>query len=183
MNLVQVLFYVMSFITLASALVVATSKVLVRSIFMFFVTLFGLAGLYVLAMADFVAVTQIVIYVGGILVLILFAFMLSGRETLAAVQQQSNRFMSMNNFAALLLPGLFLVVIINVIFKADVNNLPWVKASIAQKNEIPVNESMINNIGINLMTRYLLPFEAISVLLMLVLVGAAHLSRKEDSKA
>ena len=183
MNLVQVLFYVMGFITLASALVVATSKVLVRSIFMFFVTLFGLAGLYVLAMADFVAVTQIVIYVGGILVLILFAFMLSGRETLAAVQHQSNRFISMNNFAALLLTGLFLVVIINVIFKADVNNLPWVRDSVIAKNEIPVNESMINNIGINLMTRYLLPFEAISVLLMLALVGAAHLSRKEDSKA
>jgi NADH:ubiquinone oxidoreductase subunit 6 (subunit J) len=183
MSLVQVLFYVMGFITLGSALVVAASKVLVRSIFMFFVTLFGLAGLYVLALADFVAVTQIVIYVGGILVLILFAFMLSGRETLAAVQQQTNRFISFNNFAALLLTGLFLVVIINVVFKADVNNLPWIKESILAKKDITVNESMINNIGVNLMTRYLLPFEAISVLLMLALVGAAHLARKEDSKA
>jgi NADH:ubiquinone oxidoreductase subunit 6 (subunit J) len=40
-----------------------------------------------------------------------------------------------------------------------------------------------NNIGVNLMTRYLLPFEAISILLMIALVGAAHLSRKEDGKA
>jgi NADH:ubiquinone oxidoreductase subunit 6 (subunit J) len=44
-----------------------------------------------------------------------------------------------------------------------------------------VNQSGINNIGINLMTSYLLPFEAISILLMIALVGAAHLSRKEGN--
>ena len=61
---------------------------------MFFITLFALAGLYVLAMADFVAITQIVIYVGGILVLILFAFMLSGRENLNYVAAVQNKFIS-----------------------------------------------------------------------------------------
>jgi NADH:ubiquinone oxidoreductase subunit 6 (subunit J) len=183
MSLVQILFYVMAFITLGSALVVATSKNLVRSIFMFFITLFGLAGLYVLALADFVAVTQIVIYVGGILVLILFAFMLSGKEALAAAQQQTNRFVSLNNIPSFFLAAVFLVVMLNVVFKADVNNLPWVKAAIEAKNIVPVNGTGINDIGVNLMTRYLLPFEVISVLLMITLVGAAHLSRKEPVKA
>lgn len=182
MSMVQSLFYLMSLVTLGSALTVAISQNLVRSIFMFFITLFGLAGLYVLALADFVAVTQIVIYVGGILVLILFAFMLSGKEALAAVQMQSNRFISLKNLPALLLALLFFVVIINVILKADVANLQWLKEADATKNIVGVNESMINNIGINLMTRYLLPFEAISVLLMLALVGAAHLSRKEGDR-
>jgi NADH:ubiquinone oxidoreductase subunit 6 (subunit J) len=182
MSVVQVLFYFMGFITLASALTVAISKNLVRSIFMFFITLFALAGLYVLALADFVAVTQIVIYVGGILVLILFAFMLSGKEALAAAQLQSNRFISLNNLPALLLALLFLVVMINVIFKADVSHLQWIKEANGVKNVIGSNESMINNIGVNLMTRYLLPFEAISVLLMVALVGAAHLSRKEGTR-
>jgi NADH:ubiquinone oxidoreductase subunit 6 (subunit J) len=79
MTLVKFLFYVMSFIALGSALYVAITENLVRSVFMFFITLFALAGLYVLALADFVAITQVVIYVGGILVLILFAFMLSGK--------------------------------------------------------------------------------------------------------
>src|SRR3954463_7550562 len=120
MSLVQVLFYAMAFIVVGSALFVASTKNLVRSIFMFFITLFALAGLYVLALADFVAVTQIVIYVGGILVLILFAFMLSGKEALAAAQLQRNRFMNLENSPALLLALLFLVVIITVIFKADV---------------------------------------------------------------
>ena len=183
MSLIQVLFYLMALITLGSALVVAASQNLVRSIFMFFITLFGLAGLYVLALADFVAVTQIVIYVGGILVLILFAFMLSGKETLAAVQQQQNKFISLNNLPALLLTVLFLIVMLNVVIKADAGNLQWIKASAQAKNEIGNNDSMINNIGINLMTRYLLPFEAVSVLLMLALVGAAHLSRKEATNA
>ena len=105
MTMAQVLFYVMGFIVLSSALFVAESKSLVRSVFMFFVTLMGLAGLYVLALADFIAITQIVIYVGGILVLILFAFMLSGRETLAVIQQQNNRFISISKLPAILLGG------------------------------------------------------------------------------
>lgn len=179
MTLVRLLFYVMSFIAVASALYAALSKNLVRSIFIFFVTLFALAALYVIALADFVAVTQVVIYVGGILVLILFAFMLSGRETLNVIQQQKGKFVNMAKVPAVILAVLFLAVIINIILKADADNLPWVKQSITQKNEIMPANSTIENIGINLMTTYLLPFEAISVLLLMALVGAAHLSRKE----
>ncbi|UOE48107.1 NADH-quinone oxidoreductase subunit J [Mucilaginibacter sp. SMC90] len=179
MTLVRLLFYVMSFIAIASALYAALSKNLVRSIFIFFVTLFALAGLYVLALADFVAVTQVVIYVGGILVLILFAFMLSGRETLNVIQQQKGKFVNMAKVPAVILAVLFLAVIINIILKTDADNLPWVKQSITQKNEIVPTTLMTENIGINLMTTYLLPFEAISVLLLMALVGAAHLSRKE----
>src|ERR1700761_4763335 len=106
MTLARILFYFMSFIVVGSALFVASTKNLVRSVFIFFVTLFALAGLYVLALADFVAITQIVIYVGGILVLILFAFMLSGRETLGVLQQKK-QFISANKVAALLLAGVF----------------------------------------------------------------------------
>ncbi len=180
MTLVRVLFYVMSFIVLASAVFVASTKNLVRSVFIFFITLFGLAGLYVLALADFVAITQIVIYVGGILVLILFAFMLSSRENLNAIQQQKKRFLSMGKLPALVLAGLFLVVMLNMIFKMDAGNLGWIKQATSTNNVITPTDLVTDNIGINLMTRYLLPFEAISILLMIALVGAAHLSRKEE---
>ncbi|WP_419701261.1 NADH-quinone oxidoreductase subunit J [Mucilaginibacter sp. NFX135] len=179
MTLVRVLFYFLSFIAIVSALYAASSKNLVRSIFVFFVTLFSLAGLYVLALADFVAVTQVVIYVGGILVLILFAFMLSGKETLNVLQKQEGKFFSMKKLPAVLLAAAFFIVLINVLFKADANNLPWVRDAISLKNEITPKDIMIDNIGVNLMTRYLLPFEAISILLLVALVGAAHLSRKE----
>lgn len=180
MNIAQILFYLMSFITLASAVFVAATKNLVRSVFMFFITLFGLAGLYVLSLADFVAITQVVIYVGGILVLILFAFMLSGKETLDAIQKQKNQFISANKIASVILAILFFVVLVLMIFKVDVNNLVWIKNAIGQNSDIKLNSNMTDNIGINLMTRYLLPFEAISILLMMALVGAAHLSRKEQ---
>ena len=182
MTLVQFLFYVMSFIALGSALFVAATKNLVRSIFMFFITLFALAGLYVLALADFVAITQIVIYVGGILVLILFAFMLSGKQTLNILAQQRKPFISIKTIPALILAALFLIVLINMMVKADANNLGWIKQSIAYKNEIQPNAATTENIGINLMTSYLLPFEAMSILLMLALVGAAQLSRRGGSQ-
>ncbi|HEY9001210.1 MAG TPA: NADH-quinone oxidoreductase subunit J [Mucilaginibacter sp.] len=181
MTMVKTLFYLMGFITLASALFVAASKNLVRSVFMFFVTLLSLAGLYVLALADFVAITQIVIYVGGILVLILFAFMLSGKETLANLQQQNDRFISISKLSALLLAVLFFIVLINILFKTDINNLQWVNRAVSYKIDIKPDSPMTSNIGINLMTTYLLPFEAISILLMMALVGAAHLSRKEKN--
>lgn len=179
MTMVRVLFYLMGFIALSSGLFVAASKNLVRSVFMFFVTLMAIAGLYVLSMADFVAITQIVIYVGGILVLIIFAFMLSGKETLANLQQQSGSFISINKIPALLLAVLFFVVLLNVVFRSGINDLAWVKSNIAQKNIFTPNDETVGNIGVNLMTNYLLPFEAISILLMMALVGAAHLSRKE----
>jgi len=179
MSVAQVLFYAMAFIVVGSALFVAATKNLVRSIFMFFITLFALAGLYVLALADFVAITQVVIYVGGILVLILFAFMLSGKETLNILQQQKSKLINVGKLPALVLSVLFFMVMIYVVTKIDAGNLAWVKQSIATGNEIKPSNLVTDNIGINLMTRYLLPFEAISVLLMIALVGAAHLSRKE----
>ena len=178
MTMTQTLFYVMGFMTLVSALIVAAGKNLVRSVFMFFITLFGIAGLYVLALADFVAITQIVIYVGGILVLILFAFMLSGKETLGALQQQKS-FINTNNVTALFLAGLFFIVLINMLLKVNADKLIWVMNSPNIPNVIQPTVNMTDNIGINLMTQYLLPFEAMAILLMMALIGAAHLSRKE----
>lgn len=177
MSLMTIMFYVMAFITIGSGLYVAVSKSLVRSIFMFFITLFGLAGLYVYAMADFVAITQIVIYVGGILVLILFAFMLSGKETLDRLKGNSS-FINLKNWPSALLAVLFFVVMLCVIFKAVPDRMDWLTMATRNNNVISATDTTTGNIGINLMTRYLLPFEAISILLMMVLAGAAHLSRK-----
>ncbi|GAA4337128.1 NADH-quinone oxidoreductase subunit J [Mucilaginibacter gynuensis] len=180
MTLIKVLFYLLGFIAIASALYVAGSKNLMRSIFMFFVTLFALAGLYVLSLADFVAVTQIVIYVGGILVLILFAFMLSGRETLNTIQDTENKLISLTKLPAIILAVLFFVVMVKVLYSTHPDSLNWIQQSVKSGNAIQPETKLIDNIGINLMTKYLLPFESISILLLLALVGAAHLSRKEQ---
>jgi NADH:ubiquinone oxidoreductase subunit 6 (subunit J) len=179
MTMAQALFYLMAFIALASAVFVAASKNLVRSVFMFFVTLMAVAGLYVLCLADFVAITQIVIYVGGILVLMIFAFMLSGKEMLSNLQQQGSKFISISKVPALLLAALFFIVMLNIILKSNIDNLPWLHNAVTQNNTFTPTDTTIGNIGVNLMTGYLLPFEAVSILLMMALIGAAHLSRKE----
>lgn len=181
MNLVQVLFYLMGALALGSALFVAGTKNLVRSIFMFFITLLALAGLYVLALADFVAVTQVVVYVGGILVLILFAFMLSGRENLNVLSSVENRFISIKKLPALVLAVAFFIVLVNILVKADPDSLGWIKNAAAVHSDIQPTSNMTENIGMNLMTHYLLPLEAVSILLMIALIGAAHLARKEDA--
>lgn len=177
MNINLILFYAMGFIALASALVVAASKNLVRSVFMFFVTLFALAGLYVFALADFVAVTQIVIYVGGVLVLMLFAFMLSNKEVLNNLQTGNKKLISVSKLPALLIAALFLLILANAIIKAEPDTIGWIQQSAQSHVTRPDN---IGNIGVNLMTRYLLPFEVISIVLMMALIGSVHLSRKEE---
>src|SRR5579863_5760190 len=133
MTMAQALFYLMAFIALASALFVAASKNLVRSVFMFFVTLMAVAGLYVLCLADFVAITQIVIYVGGILVLMIFAFMLSGKEMLANLQKEG-KFISISKVPALLLAVLFFIVMLNIILKSNTDNMPWLHNAVVQQN-------------------------------------------------
>ncbi|MBS1525289.1 MAG: NADH-quinone oxidoreductase subunit J [Bacteroidetes bacterium] len=179
MTLERAMFYLMSLVALSSGIYIAASRNLVRSVFMFFVTLMAIAGLYVLCMADFVAITQVVIYVGGVLVLIIFAFMLSGRETLSGLQQLNNKFISIHKVPAFLLTILFFIVMVNVVVKGNVNGIPWTAKAVLSGNVIGAKDTTVNNIGINLMGNYLLPFEIISILLMMALVGAAHLSRKE----
>ena len=70
-------FIVFGAITVFSAVVVATARMIVHSVFALLLTFFGVAGLYVLLHADFLAATQVMIYVGGILVLLLFGVMLT----------------------------------------------------------------------------------------------------------
>lgn len=174
MNPEQIIFYFFAAMVLISAFLVVSMHNLVRSIFLFFVTLFSLAAIYVFAFADFVAITQVVIYVGGVLVLMLFAFMLSNKELLSKINPVKG-LIRVNHIAGILVCALFLFILINVIIQADFENLNWIKSA----NQIKANDNTIHQIGIQTMTGYLLPFEVLSVLLLMALIGAAHLARKE----
>ncbi len=169
----QIIFYFFAASVLISALCVVVMKNLVRSIFLFFVTLFSLAALYLFALADFIALAQVVIYAGGVLVLMLFAFMLSNRELLNSLKPTTSGF-KVNHIAGILISLLFLLILALVIIKTDLNQLVWIQES------VPVNpaDNTTHQIGIHTMTTYLLPFEILSVFLMMALIGAAHLARK-----
>ena len=77
LTLFDIIFYFFAFITIVSAAIVVFSRNIIHSAFSLMFTFFGVAGLYVMLNADFIAVTQVLIYVGGILVLILFGVMLT----------------------------------------------------------------------------------------------------------
>jgi NADH-quinone oxidoreductase subunit J len=173
MGIQQIIFYLFAAMLLGTALFVVTIKNLVRSIFMFFVVLFTLAGMYIFAMADFIAVSQVIIYVGGVLVLMLFAFLLSNKELLADLQI-SGRF---DNIPGLLVSLIFLFILVSTVLNADIEHISWLGAN--PENHIKPSDNTAHNIGINIMTRYLLPFEVISVFLMMALIGAAHMARKD----
>src|SRR5512138_3238062 len=93
MTLYEIIFYFFALVTVGSAAVVVFSRNIIYSAFSLLFTFFGVAGLYVLLSADFLAVTQLLIYVGGILVLLLFGVTLTTK--LVSVDMQTGTLRSL----------------------------------------------------------------------------------------
>ncbi|MGV3703887.1 MAG: NADH-quinone oxidoreductase subunit J [Arcticibacter sp.] len=176
MNIEQLVFYILAAMVLISAFMVVFNRNMVRSIFLFFVTLFSMSGLFVYALADFVAVTQLVVYVGGMLVLMIFAFLLSSKTILNTSTVHRTSLIGLHHVPGLLISLVFFLILFVTIYQANPDEISWIRN--AGKNTITVSDNTIHAIGINLMTRYLVPFEIVSVLLMMALIGAAHLARR-----
>jgi NADH:ubiquinone oxidoreductase subunit 6 (subunit J) len=157
------IFLAFALLTVASAVVVAFAKQIVHSVFALLFTFFGVAGLYVLLHADFLAATQVMIYVGGILVLLLFGVMLTHR--IASVDLKSASFQRIP--AGVICAGLLALLLV-VVYRT-----PWPVKALTPF--VPTAKP----IGRHLMTDFLLPFEVISVLLFAVLIGAAMIARSE----
>ena len=156
------LFLFMAALVIASAFWVVFSPNLIHSAVSLLFTLFGTAGLYVFLYADFIAATQIVIYVGGILVLIIFGVMLTSK-----IDSPSIASSSANQFIGGM--GAFAIFVMQV---AVIFNTPWNIGSEQYR------DATVGAIGKLLLTNYLLPFEIISILLLSALMGAALLSRR-----
>ena len=159
----QILFFSIVLLVILSAYWVVMSPNLVHSAVSLLFTLFGVAGLYVYLYADFIAASQVIIYVGGILVLIIFGVMLTNKIDDPKLSNQSQNQLVAGVFCLLLLIFQF-----QIIF-----NTNW------YIGDFITRESTVNDIGMMLLTDYLLPFEIVSVLLLAALIGAAMLSRKK----
>ena len=157
------LFLGLFMLIIASAFMVATSPNLVHSAVSLLFTLFGIAAIYIYLYADFIAATQVVIYVGGILVLIIFGVMLTNKIENATITSKTH-----NQIPAVFFSSILLLLQFYIIF-----NTKWLV-----KDNLP-KENTIDSIGNLLLTKYLLPFEVISILLLAALIGAAMLSRKK----
>ena len=176
------LFYAFALLAIGSALLVVNLKNTARALFLFFITLFGMAGLFLFALADFVAITQIMVYVGGVLILMIFAFMLSNKALLSDMQNISTHFLSIPNWQSLLLSLGFLTVMIYGVITWQDQMPNWILENIKTGDIIQPTDNNINQLGVKFMTQYVLPFEVISIFLLMALIGAAHLSRKEEQR-
>ena len=157
------IFYLVSLVVVGSACIVAFSRNIVHSAFSLLGTFGGVAGLYVFLGADFVAAVQVLIYVGGILVLILFAVMLTHRISDIDI---TNR--TAGRIPALVVVAVFLGVLVYAIGETD-----WVR--VEEVAFAPTTAS----IGNLFLGDYLLPFQIAAVVLLVALIGAITLSRKE----
>ncbi len=169
MNLAEgvqlVSFGILSAAVLLSALGVVLLKNVVYSAFLLGGSFISIAGLYFLLNADFVAAAQVLVYVGAINVLILFAIMLVNKdEEYAEVKGSGVRQVA----TALVCLGLF------ALLGTMVVSTPW-----AISSETAAGNNSIVTIGIHFFTDFLLPFELVSVLLLMALIGAIVLARRE----
>lgn len=162
-TLYNLIFAAILAVTVASAFVVVTAGNIVRAAFALLFTFGGVAGIYVYLGADFLAATQLLVYVGGILVLILFGVMLTHKIVSVELHQGSARVLR----SAVLFAGL-LYVLFSVYF-----NTEWVIRG------TPEMESTVERIGTAFMTSHLLPFEVASILLLAALIGAVLIARRE----
>ena len=159
----NLLFLFISILVVVSAVNVVISSQLIYSAVSLLFTLFGVAGLYVFLYADFMAATQVIIYVGGILVLIIFGVMLTNNIDDPKLSNQSQ-----NQIVGAVFSFAMLIMLINIVFDTEWN-----------VQELIYRESTVNEIGVMLLSKYLLPFEIVSILLLAALIGAAMLSRKK----
>lgn len=179
MAIETLLFYLLAIAAVGASILLVSMRNIARALFLFFVVLFSVAGLYLFALADFVAITQILVYVGGVLVLLLFAFMLSNKELLNQLHHGTSHFFALPAWQAGLVAVSFLSILVYMAFQLGANEPDWITTSRELATSIQPTDNTVEHLGVQLMTNYLLPFEVVSVLLMMALIGAAHLARKE----
>jgi len=157
-------FIVMSLLAIIGALIAVSQQNLLRAALGLVLAFLGVAGIYFMLEAEFVGVVQILIYVGAISVLILFAVMLTRGLMQGRGGAQNSQWM----LAA------FIALILFTILAAVALGANWpIAAPHAMGDLIPT-------LGVQLLTTYLLPFEAISLLLLAALVGAIVIAREEN---
>ena len=168
MNAESIIFYILAIAILAFSVLTVTTKRIIRSAMFLFFTLLGTAGLYFLLGYTFLGSVQMMVYAGGIVVLFVFSILLTNNEKL-------EQFKLGKLFAAAVTSLLGAVIVLFIIithnFKGAITNL------------VPdENTTSIATIGQNMLSfdkyGYVLPFEAVSILLLACIVGGLVIARK-----
>ena len=159
-------FYTFAALTLGGAIVTITRRSAVESAIALIVSLMGVAGLYLMQKAEFLFAVQIVLYIGGIMLLFLFVIMLVNLDE-AARQRQFNRQWWLAIACLLGIAGE-----IAYLYRKGAAAFPWMNPA---KSPVGGNTEMVADV---LFSEYLLPFEIASVLLLAAVVGSVFMARK-----
>lgn len=160
---VPYLFYLFAFMVVVSGILVVTLRDIFHCALMLVICMFSIAALYVLLGADFIAAVQVLIYVGAVSVLLIFAIMLTARVSGVGIKQQNEQvpiaLISTLAFMGITLYGLGKTV--------------WnIKST-------PAPDETVMALGKLMMTTYVVPFEVISLVLLAALIGAVVIARRD----
>jgi len=162
-SILELVFLAVALLTAVGALVVVLSPNLFHSALGLAATFFGVAAVYITAEAEFVGVSQVLVYVGAISTLIAFAIMLT-RGMMYGTTSQRNR---QSGTAAMIAALMF------VVLTALMNAIPWPKAG----EPITDGEAIIARLGSMFVNEYVVPFVLLALLLLVALAGAIVLAR------
>ncbi|WP_428664196.1 NADH-quinone oxidoreductase subunit J family protein [Runella sp.] len=172
----EVAFYGFSTLAIGAALTILFTRNVMYAALCLFLALLGVAALYVLAGADFLAITQLLIYVGGVLVLLIFGIMLTYRPDREGNQKKNYVITThVNQFWG----GLVALGIFGVLFWIIVNANFMILHS-PQLAEFTSQRSTLRTIGVSLMTTHVWAFEVAGILLLVALVGAAYVATQRE---
>jgi NADH-quinone oxidoreductase subunit J len=167
MSITEILFWFLSAMALGAALMMVTGKNPVYSVLWLIVVFFAISGHYILLNAQFLAIVNIIVYAGAIMVLFLFVIMLMNLN--ANNEPQKNQW---SKIAGIIAGGCLLLVFIAATRQTE--------ALQAQQVEMGGETGLIHLLGKVLFTDYVLPFEISSVLFLSAMVGAVVIGKKGD---
>jgi NADH-quinone oxidoreductase subunit J len=159
----MVIFGILALVAIAAAVGVIAQRSAVRSALFLLVNFCSLAGLYILLNAQFVAIVQVIIYAGAIVVLFLFVVMLLGMER----AEETPDLRRYQRIAGILLAALLLAGIVWALIPGEAETV----AALARTDNV-------REIGAALLTDFLIPFELASIVLLIAIIGAVVLAKK-----
>lgn len=168
MNSLDLLFYGLEILAALSAIAILFTKNVFYGALLLITCLLAIAGIYIIAHAEFLAATQILIYAGGVLVLIIFGVMLTSKISGKPLVVENKNWMAGS------LVGLFFLVTLSKLF----SETTFYGNDMVAK---PSKYTSINQIGILFSTDYVLPFELTGILLLVVLIAAAVVASSFNS--
>lgn len=169
-----IVFAIFAIITLAGALGVVMAHNLFRAALLLLVSLFGVAGMFVLLAAPFLAAAQVLIYMGGIAILIIFAVMLT--RGMITTRQVFNSQWSVAVLAAVLLFAVLALMIVDIGQGDDAPLASDAVAEIVGDSTAELGTALVSP------EQYVLPFELAALLLAGALVGAIYIARDEEAE-